>query len=446
MTEKRYKVLIIAHELSPFSGSECAVGWNLVTRIARYHEVTVLYASGSQAKPFSYRQALELYFTDSAGIAGLKLISVNQPVFTRFTAFINKIFSRIGSIGLPAIYFIGYKAWQRKAFRMSEKLHKQIQFDAVHQITQIAYRAPGLAWKLGIPFFWGPTGGVANLPWKFYKDLPPGSKIIEGIRFVSNSYQARFSIRIRKAISRSEVIYTYSNEDARYFKDKRANQVALMLDVGTTTEHGISSERPEVKDFLEGVWCGQLIYRKAPEVIIKALAASEITKEKIRLTIIGEGPLEKNLQSLADQLHLKNIRWIKGIPHEEVFKIMRASDFLVHTSLREATSSVIPEALSVGLPVLCHDANGMGIAVTKTCGIKVPLVSFERSIRGFHDAMVALVSDTDYLGSLKAGASMRSIELSWDNMAQRIAYDYRMAIERNVRELPIESEYEDTSD
>jgi glycosyltransferase involved in cell wall biosynthesis len=125
---------------------------------------------------------------------------------------------------------------------------------------------------------------------------------------------------------------------------------------------------------------------------------------------------------------------------------MRASDFLVHTSLREATSSVIPEALSVGLPVLCHDANGMGIAVTKTCGIKVPLVSFERSIRGFHDAMVALVSDTDYLASLKAGASMRSIELSWDNMAQRIAYDYRMAIERNVRELPIESDYEDTSD
>ena len=46
----RLKVLIVAHEFSPEQGSECAVGWNYVTRIAEYHDVTVIYASGSQFK------------------------------------------------------------------------------------------------------------------------------------------------------------------------------------------------------------------------------------------------------------------------------------------------------------------------------------------------------------------------------------------------------------
>lgn len=429
MTGRRYKVLIIAHELSPFSGSECAVGWNLVMRIAQYHDVTVLHASGSQTCPFSYIQALQQYFTDNPDIEGLKVISVNQPLFTRSTALVNSLFRRIGPIGLPALYYIGYKAWQRKAFKVAVKLHNQFTFNVVHQITQIAYRAPGLAWKMGIPFFWGPTGGVANLPWEFYRHLSAGSKVVEGIRFVSNEYQARFSLRIKNAISSSEVIYTYSNEDASFFNNNGARQVAFMLDVGTTPSSVISSKNSEDQAYLDAVWCGQLTYRKAPDIIIKALAEGEITREKVRLTIIGEGPMEKNLHRLADQLNLANIRWIKKIPHEEVFAIMKTADFLVHTSLREATSSVIPEALSVGLPVICHDINGMGVAITETCGIKVPLISYEKSIRGFYEAMVSLVRNREILDSLKKGATDRSLELSWDNMAKRIAYDYRQVLE-----------------
>lgn len=244
--------------------------------------------------------------------------------------------------------------------------------------------------------------------------------------------------RIRKAISRSAVIYTYSTEDARYFTTCTADQIRLMLDVGTTIVKSISQNYIIQKEILEGVWCGQLTYRKAPDIVLKALAAGIHTREKIRLTVIGEGPLEKELLELADRLQLSNVIWIRRIPHQQVFEIMQKADFLVHTSLREATSSVIPEALSMGLPVICHDVNGMGIAVNETCGIKVPLISPERSIHGFHDAMTSLILKQDLLASLKKGALNRSEELSWDNMAKTIAYDYRMVVEGDGRELPVE--------
>lgn len=424
MTNKKLKVLIIAHELSPSSGSECAVGWNLVTRIASFHSVTVLYAGGSQARPHSYKSAIEKYFQDNPAITDLGLISVDQPLFTRITSLLNRLFHKIGPIGLPLLYYLGYRSWQKSAFSAAYEMHKTLGFDVVHQLTQITYREPGFTWKLGIPFFWGPTGGIANMPWHFYKNLPIGSKIIEAIRYFSNKYQSSCMGRIRKAISRSSVIYTYSKEDARFFQTFSSGRIRLMLDVGTTRSADMLKNDNRFEEIIECVWCGQLAYRKAPEIAIRALAAGEITMKKVRLTIIGDGPLEKRLLDLARHLQVQNIRWIRKIPHHEVFDIMRQSDLLIHTSLREATSSVIPEALSVGLPVICHDINGMGIAVNEHCGIKIPMVSPEASVRDFHFALKSLVLDRAYLGRLKKGALERASELSWDNMAKIIAYDY----------------------
>jgi len=424
MANKRLKVLIIAHELSPFSGSECGVGWNLVTRIASFHEITVLYASGSQAKPYSYKSTIEKYFQNNPAIPDLQLINVDQPSFTRFTASLNKLFDKIGPTGLPLLYYLGYRSWQKSAFSVAREMHKRLGFDVVHQLTQISYREPGFTWKLGIPFFWGPTGGIANMPWHYYKSLPIGSKIIEGIRYLSNKYQSSCMGRIRTAISRSSVIYTYSNEDVRFFQTFSQGRIRIMLDVGTARLTDLPKINAGFEEFIECVWCGQLTYRKAPEIAIRALAAGEITMNKVRLTIIGDGPLEKSLHNLACHLQLQNIRWIRKIPHHEVFEIMQQSDLLIHTSLREATSSVIPEALSVGLPVICHDINGMGIAVNENCGIKIPMVSPEASVRDFHSAMQSLVLDRAWLAKLKKGALERAKELSWDNMAKIIAYDY----------------------
>ena len=103
---------------------------------------------------------------------------------------------------------------------------------------------------------------------------------------------------------------------------------------------------------------------------------------------------------------------------------MGKADFFVHTSIREATSSVIPEALSMGLPVICHDAYGMGIAINDSCGIKIPLVSPERSIACFRSAIEQLVRDRVLLSNLRRGAFRRVSEINWDNMARTISVDY----------------------
>jgi len=424
MKKGRLRALLISHEFSPTSGSECAVGWNIITRLADYHDITVLFASGSQASPGTYLDEVTRYYEQHPITTGMTIEPIDQPLFTKITSFVNSLFYKIGPTGLPVLYYLGYNAWHRKVFRMAKALHKAERFDVVHQVTQISFREPGYTWKLDIPFFWGPTGGIADLPMTFFKSLTFASKFIESIRYISNSYQSRCVSRIKLANRKASVIYTYSIEDENYFKKRATGHIKHMLDVGTILMPGNSNSKTSAENILTAVWCGHLSYRKAPALLLEALAAGESTRQKVFIKIIGSGPLERDMHNLADELGLCNIDWIKSVKHEEVFEIMRNSDFLIHTSLREATSSVIPEALSVGLPVICHDANGMKLAVTDDCGIKVPLLSPRDSVIGFHEAIKRLIDDRTHLLNLKNGAKNRAAELTWDKMAQDIADDY----------------------
>ena len=435
MNNPRLKILIIAHELSPVQGSECAEGWNLVTRIAKYHDVTVLYARSNQFGNNSYVKAVNDYFQVSPEIPGLTFVDIPQPKLTKLMSYINDRYHLVSPIGLPFFYFSGYKFWQKAAYKAAKRLHKINGFDIVHQLTQITFREPGYCWELGIPFVWGPTGGTSNLPKEFHKSLSLRSRIMEKFRIFSNYFQFNYTSRIIKANKKAALIYTYSDIDASLLGKRASGKIKLMLDAGTYSDlSGLKKERNDTRK-LKGIWCGQLSERKAPSILLKAIAQDLVIKEMIDFQIIGDGPLKKSMQNMAKELHLENIQWIDKVSHDEIFILMGEADFFVHTSLREATSNVIPEALSMSLPVICHDVDGTSIAINETCGIKIPLISPESSINGFHEAINSFVLNRDLLEELKIGAHKRSQEISWNNMAESISNDYLEIVKNKKIEI-----------
>lgn len=422
---KRLSVLIVAHEFSPEQGSECAEGWNIVTRLAQFHDVTVLYASGSQFKHQSYAQAVDRYFKTNSPIPGLVLRNIDQPPITKFISRFNAYFLKISSIGLPVLYFTAYKYWQKAVYRETKRLTKEKEFHIIHQLTQITFREPGYLWQLKIPFVWGPTGGTATIPKGFVGMLSWKSKIFEKIRSFSNFYQFRFVGRIIQANKQAQLIYAFTKEDGVLFQKRAKGEIKLMLDAGTTLTARTGKVSGDKKSSgITAIWCGQIIERKALSILIQAIAAGKFEAHQIKFLIIGDGPLRESLIKLAQDLHIDTIEWIKKVSHEGVFELMRTADFFIHTSYREATSNVIPEALSMGLPVICHDANGMSIAINESCGIKIPLISYEESVIGFKNAIHKLMTDADYLEQLKEGAIARTEEISWDAMAATMANDY----------------------
>lgn len=415
----RLNILVVAHEFSPTQGSECAVGWNIVNNLIEFHDVTVLYAKTNQFGSSNYEKSvLNCKIPD-----GLTVIPIEQPKITKVISKFNHFLSsKKSSIGFAPLYYLGYRYWQKSAYLKAKELTKSNSFHIVHQLTSISYREPGFLWKLPCHFVWGPCSGLVKLPKRFYKHLTFKERSFEFLRTLSNYLQSNFSFRVKKAIKKAKLIYVVTKDDFNYFSLNSSGKLFQMLDVGTYEENVRDSIPFSTNRKLQIVWVGRIVYTKALDILIEAIVKDATLYENTTLKIVGDGPL-----SLLYQERYKkytNIQWIGNLPHDRVFKILNESDVLVHTSIKEATSAVILEALSFGLPVICHDAFGASYAIDETCGIKVPLHDRNESIQGFSSAIKRLSIDRRMLNNLKMGALSRSTQLRWSSMAQRIANDY----------------------
>ncbi len=81
----------------------------------------------------------------------------------------------------------------------------------------------------------------------------------------------------------------------------------------------------------------------------------------VTLTLLGEGPVSKELSQLAQTLRLKGrLTFLPPVSGEEKEKALREHDLLVLPSLTEISPHAALEARSHGLPVLLTEETGLG--------------------------------------------------------------------------------------
>ncbi len=424
---KTLNVLIVAHEFSPSQGSECSVGWNLVLELAKYHKITVIYASSNQFATSNYENDVKDYFKTNPAVKNLNLIAIPQTYLGIFVIKINRLLSRKKtSIGVPILYFLAYNFWQKAVYNYVLKNINLNEVSLIHQLTSISFREPGYLWRFEKPFVWGPISGNVKISQGFFGLLSFKQRLFQHLRSLSIDLQLNFSKRIRKASQTSKVIYCVTKEDYNHFRKYYPDKVFQMLDVGGFSSSKIKRHKPASSKY-HFIWVGRVDYSKALEIFlysIKNIQSLPINKE-VQFTIIGDGPDFKKNLDLAEKLELENINWLGYIPHEKVFDNLSTATSLVHTSIREATSAIILESMSLGIPVICHDAFGMSIAVDESSGIKIPFVDTKTSIDGFSSSMIELMSNNKLIEDLSINALKRSTELTWENMALQISADYQ---------------------
>ncbi len=90
-------------------------------------------------------------------------------------------------------------------------------------------------------------------------------------------------------------------------------------------------------------------------------------KVNAELTIIGEGPLERELRALADTLTISaKMRILDIKPYNSLPDIYQKSDILLHTSLSEGQSEVVTEAMCCGL-LVCGTRVGLMADLPSAC-------------------------------------------------------------------------------
>jgi glycosyltransferase involved in cell wall biosynthesis len=89
---------------------------------------------------------------------------------------------------------------------------------------------------------------------------------------------------------------------------------------------------------------------------------------------------------------------------------MKSCHVFAITSLKELTSTVAIEAVSLGLPVVTLNHCGMADLVTDECGIKVDVVSVDQIVRDLSLALLRLMDDETLRRRLSQGALLRSLD------------------------------------
>jgi len=90
---------------------------------------------------------------------------------------------------------------------------------------------------------------------------------------------------------------------------------------------------------------------------VRALELSPALRQRLRLVMVGDGPLREQAQALLDAAGVAALAWLPG-ERSDVADIMRGLDCFVLPSLAEGISNTILEAMASGLPVLATAVGG----------------------------------------------------------------------------------------
>ncbi len=415
-TPRRPRVLQVAYACEPYYGSEQAVGWNWANQAGRFCDVWVICCADD------CQRVIEHYLTENGEIANVNFVFLPK---THIQHAIHKL-----SRWLPFLSYYAFQRWHFQAYLLAKKLHAEIDFDLVHHVNFIGYREPGYLWKLGVPFVWGPIGGVQNCPWRFSLGWRL-SKIKETLRTICNTIQLRTSLRVRHAAARAAVCLTANSTAKQYVEQILGYPAILLHENGIKRIVGKNQKPHDPSEPLRLLWIGNLNLTKALDLVLNAL--SQLPSDvQFQFRVVGDGKLRRRLQKLAVELGIaENVEWLGRLPHEEALQQYHWADLLVFSSLRDTTGTVMLEAFAHGLPVICLDHQGAHDIVTEESGIKIPVSTPQGVIEALSHAIAACSQDREMVDRKSEAALERAKHFLWDRQGERMAEIYSQVLENH---------------
>lgn len=406
MDSTNIKVLLSAYACEPDQGSEEGVGWNMAIATARNQEVWVLtrtFCKESIEAELSRNPRPNLHF------AYLEPLGWSQDWK-----------NTQGAVQLH------YYLWQIWAYFVARKLHKQQSFNVVHHVTYVKFWSPSFLSLLPIPFVWGPVGGGEAAPKAFWKDFSLRAKIYETARDFAQKIGERDPFT-RITARRSRLAYATTKDTAERLEALSSPDIQIYSESGLSKQDIETLGEFQLPDdgVIRFISVGRLIHWKAFHLGLRAFLQANL--KNAEYWIVGDGVEKAALQALAEQSDLsKNIKFFGRLPRAETLQKLAQSHVVVHPSLHDSGGWACLEAMAAGRPVICLDLGGPAVQVTSDCGIAVPAVGPEETIRALANAMKVLAGDYSLICQMGAAGSKRIREsFEWSIKADYFSRQYQ---------------------
>jgi 1,2-diacylglycerol 3-alpha-glucosyltransferase len=113
-------------------------------------------------------------------------------------------------------------------------------------------------------------------------------------------------------------------------------------------------------DAIVAVSVGRLAREKSSDLLVDAFAAAVRDEPRLRLLLVGGGPLQEGLDRQVAALGLGDMVQLTGrLARLDALALAAGCDFFVFASRTETQGLVLAEALAVGLPVVALDGPGV---------------------------------------------------------------------------------------
>ena len=234
-----------------------------------------------------------------------------------------------------------------RLFRLFRELRPAI----VHSRNLAALEVTVPAWAAGVPVrIHGEHGRDVG-------DLDGNNRKYQWVRRLYNPFVSHFIALSRDlesylvervGVPPHKVAQVYNGVDA----------VTFHLGDGLPSIEGCPFRRPE--HWLAGTVGRMQTVKDQPllaRAFIRALELDPALKGRLRLIMVGDGPLRAEAQRLLDQAGVADLAWLPGERHD-VPDILRGFDCFVLPSLAEGISNTILEAMASGLPVIATRVGG----------------------------------------------------------------------------------------
>lgn len=405
------KILINAYACSPGMGSEPGMAWNWVSNLAKFCELYIITEGEFREKIEEVVPTLEqgknMHFYYNPVSEDIRKMCWNQGDW-RFYKY--------------------YREWQWKTYLMAKDICSKEKIDVLHQLNMIGFREPGYLWKLskenGVSFVWGPIGGLKQFPTAYLQGAGLKMKLFNRLKNILNIWQLKHDKRVNEAFRTAKLLVSSIPDSYHAIKKYKGKESIIIPETGCFLSEDIPTDRFDEKEF-HIMWVGKFDFRKQLPLALRAVAISD--NPNIVLDIYGSGSDENiaSVKNLIDSLGITDkVVWHGNQPNDVVMNAMRKSQLFFFTSVSEDTSTVVLEAVSNRLPVLCFNACGMAAVIDDKVGRKVSLSNPIQSAKDFARLINELEYDRTLLKRMSENCKQRQLELSWEEKAKTMVKWY----------------------
>lgn len=409
------KVLINAYACSPGMGSEPGMAWNWVKNLAKFCELYIITEGEFREKIEAVVPTLEqggnMHFYYNPVSDEIRKMCWNQGDW-RFYKY--------------------YRQWQWKTYLMAKDICETEKIDVLHQLNMIGFREPGYLWKLskenGVPFVWGPIGGLKQFPTAYLKGSGLKMQLFMRLKNFLNIWQLKHEKRVDEALKTAKLLISSIPDSYRALKKYKGLESMVIPETGCFLSDDISTDRFDDEEF-HIMWVGKFDFRKQLPLALQAVALAK--NPKLKLDVYGSGSVGQveMAKRMGEELGIsQQVIWHGNQKNDVIMEAMRKAQLFFFTSVNEDTSTVVLEAVSNRLPVVCFNACGMSAVIDDSVGRKIALSHPSQSAHDFARILNELESNRALLKHLSENCKQRQMDLSWEVKARMVVEEYEKII------------------